>query len=91
MLTNSSLNILVIEDNTGDFILVKTYLLELIPAAIIVHNKYFAEAEASLKTTQFDLIFLDLTLPDSEGSDSIKNIIKHAADIPVIVLTGMND
>ena len=41
MLSNSDLNILVIEDNTGDFILVKTYLLELIPAAIIIQNKIF--------------------------------------------------
>lgn len=91
MLSNSALNILVIEDNAGDFVLVKTYLLELIPAAIIIQNKYFAEAQVALQTTQFDLIFLDLTLPDSEGSNSVKNIIKLAAYIPVIVLTGLND
>jgi len=91
MLLKSALKFLVIEDNTGDFILVKTYLIELIPAAIITQNKYIAEAEASLKTIQFDLIFLDLTLPDSEGSNNVENVIKLAADIPVIVLTGLND
>lgn len=91
MLLKSALNILVIEDNTGDFILVKTSLIELNPAAVITQNKYIAEAEASLKTLQFDLIFLDLTLPDSEGSNSVENVIKLAADIPVIVLTGLND
>ncbi len=91
MFSNSSLNILVIEDNTGDFILVKTYLLELIPGAIISQNNFLAEAELSLKTLQFDLIFLDLTLPDSESSNSVVNIIELAADIPVIVLTGLDD
>lgn len=91
MFSNSALNILVIEDNTGDFILVETYLKELIPAAIITQNKYVAEADASLKNTQYDLIFLDLTLPDSEGSNSVENVINLAADTPVIVLTGLND
>ena len=91
MFSNSALNILVIEDNTGDFILVETYLKELIPAAIITQNKYVAEADASLKTTQYDLIFLDLTLPDSEDRNSVENVINLAADTPIIVLTGLND
>ena len=47
--------------------------------------------EVGLKTIQVDLIFLDLTLPDKEGSEHVENIIKLAANIPVIILTGLND
>ena len=50
-----------------------------------------AEAVECLNEQDFDVILLDLGLPDSDGTDSIKTIRKSCAEIPVIVLTGQTD
>lgn len=38
-----------------------------------------------------DLVFLDLSLPDSYGIDTYINLKHHFPDIPVIILTGMEN
>jgi two-component sensor histidine kinase len=39
----------------------------------------------------FDVIFLDLNLPDSHGIITFKTMNKNAPDLPIIILTGLND
>jgi DNA-binding response OmpR family regulator len=75
--SNSSLNILIIEDNPGDFELVQNYLSEYILPSI-VHAKNFKEASAVLsdRVAKFDVILLDLTLPDKSGKDLITEVLK---------------
>ena len=85
--------ILVIEDNLGDFILVKDFLEETILAPEIDQASDFKEALLKLKKDShlFQAVFLDLSLPDKSGEDLIKEIILLAKEIPVIVLTGYTD
>lgn len=85
--------ILVIEDNPGDFILVKEYLLEQIHEPVIVHANSFARASEMLYriTAEFDVILLDITLPDKSGQDLLTEILEHAGTQPVIILTGFAD
>lgn len=46
-----------------------------------------SHAQASLRTTRYDLILLDLILPDGSGIDLLKKI-RHAGETaPVIILT----
>jgi signal transduction histidine kinase len=40
---------------------------------------------------EFDLILLDLLLPDSRGLDTVKKTLAQASQIPVVVLTGSDD
>ncbi|MBW4612591.1 MAG: response regulator [Desmonostoc vinosum HA7617-LM4] len=40
---------------------------------------------------RFDLILLDLSLPDSIGLDTLKEYRSAVPDIPVVVLTGLDD
>tara|TARA_R110001592_G_scaffold274150_1_gene541113 strand:- start:1834 stop:2493 length:660 start_codon:yes stop_codon:yes gene_type:complete len=49
--------------------------------------KNISHAEASLLTTHYDLILLDLMLPDGSGIDLLKQIRKSGAITPVIILT----
>lgn len=49
-----------------------------------------SELEKMLKKNKFDLILLDLILPDGNGF-SICNSIKKKIDIPIIILTAMKD
>jgi PAS domain S-box-containing protein len=89
---NNSLRILIIEDNPGDFELVQTYLSEYILPSI-VHAESFKEASSILSdsSARFDIILLDLTLPDKSGTGLITEVLDIAGDCPVIILTGYSD
>ena len=83
--------ILIVEDNEGDYVLVSEYLQQGLANCLLVRNKMLEEAIDELSSTTYDVILLDLTLPDSNGVDSIKQIIALAQDAALIVLTGFND
>ncbi|MCB1662414.1 MAG: response regulator, partial [Pseudomonadales bacterium] len=46
-----------------------------------------SHAETSIHTTHYDLILLDLMLPDGSGIDLLKQIRQSGATTPVIILT----
>ena len=84
------LRILIIEDNPGDADLIKEML-----SGQEARNFYLAEspdlgkAMSRLEEDIFDLILLDLNLPDSEGIESVKTLYLTFPFIPIIVLSGM--
>ncbi|MEL7833231.1 PAS domain S-box protein [Fodinibius sp. Rm-B-1B1-1] len=81
--------ILVIEDNKGDFVLIQEYLMEESSGTEIDRVSTFAEAKESIQNdTSYDIILLDLTLPDASGETLVRDIVSLSGDIPVIVLTG---
>jgi two-component system sensor histidine kinase UhpB len=86
------LNILVVEDNPSDYFLFSEYLrLSKLPTEHVYHAERLEEALQQLQEHQPDLIFLDLTLPDSEGIDSFIRLNQQAPHISIVVLTGLND
>jgi PAS domain S-box-containing protein len=85
------LNVLVVEDNLGDYIIIKDYLEEKIENLNITNANRFEQAYAILKETVFDVILLDLTLPDNSGESLIEQIVEVANITPVIILTGFTD
>ncbi len=89
----SPLSILVIEDNPGDFELIEEFLHEQIGALVITRAQNYKEAKASLTREKivFNVILLDLSLPDKTGSELIKEIVQESDNVPVIVLTGYDD
>ncbi len=46
---------------------------------------------AMLAEKKFDIILLDLSLPDSQGLNTLHKTFLMASDIPIILLTGMDD
>jgi len=40
---------------------------------------------------RFDLVLLDLSLPDAEGSETIAQMHREVPQIPIIALTGLDD
>lgn len=91
MLTSTKLQLLIIEDNEGDFIMVNEYLSEVFPFANIIHRPCLSAAIAVIKQQSIDIILLDLTLPDSNGEQSINQLKALPGLPPVIVLTGFAD
>ncbi|WP_020402830.1 PAS domain S-box protein [Gracilimonas tropica] len=83
-----NLNLLVVEDNPGDFVLLQEYLAEIVETIGIKHAKSYSEAEAELTTSTFDAILLDLSLPDVSGESLVEKIVDLSGNIPVIVFTG---
>ena len=60
-------------------------------------NKYssvwktrLADTLEALKTEEFDVILLDLNLPDSRELDTVARVIEVAPAVPIIVLTATN-
>jgi PAS domain S-box-containing protein len=90
---NVPIKILVIEDNLGDYLLIKDYLEELIETLQIEHCTKYSDAKIILSSTEkrFDVVLLDLTLPDNRGETLITDIVSQCPDIPVIVITGYGD
>src|SRR5437588_5561759 len=85
--------ILVIEDNPGDFALVEEILLEQIEAPEISHASNYKNAKdiLSARITPFDIILLDISLPDKAGILLIQDIVEISLNAAVIVLTGYVD
>jgi DNA-binding NarL/FixJ family response regulator len=73
-----ALKILVIEDNPGDFVLVEDLLQEQLEAPVIQHAHDFKSAISQLSApdVEFEIVLLDITLPDKAGEPLIEAIIK---------------
>ena len=89
---NQPISILVVEDNPGDLFLLEEELhgTDLAIAGIISAGT-LAEAKQVLATRRIDLVFLDLSLPDSFGLESYTGLQPLTPRIAVILLTGLND
>lgn len=87
--------ILLVEDNPGDAFLVRTLLEETGEPFDIEHRSDLASAMAVLNgdgpEALFDVVLLDLTLPDSSGVQTISRVRSCANAAPVVVLTGHKD
>lgn len=88
----TNLKILLIEDDIADAdwigeILIEENCFEL----ELRHAKRVGEALEILSQDTFDAILLDLSLPDSQGLDSLTNVKQKAPECPVVVLTALND
>ena len=92
---NRIYNILVVEDNPGDCMLIEEFLEEQIAAPRLTIVSSFTRAkehiEAQTEQKHFDVILLDLTLPDVSGEPLIREVLSLQVTIPVIVLTGYAD
>src|SRR3990170_2382832 len=86
--------LLLVEDNPGDAGLVKAALGEISTPDDefqSVHAVRLSEAFEYAAETSFDLILLDLSLPDAKGLDTVTRMTAAAPSVPIVVMTGMND
>lgn len=91
-MTKETLRILLVEDNPGDAVLVREYLTEC--AALrtdLERAERLEQALDRLEAETFDLVLLDLHLPDSQGMETFSRIRQWAPGVPVVVLTGLVD
>ncbi|GAB6054281.1 hypothetical protein JCM17960_31010 [Magnetospira thiophila] len=56
-----------------------------------MHVQTLALALEHLARDSFDVVLLDLSLPDSQGHATLEKVIAQAPDLPIVVLTGLDD
>ncbi len=83
---------LLVEDNPGDARLVEIELEEAGKGAIRLRQATTVGAGLDrLREEPFDVVLLDLSLPDSSGLETFLRVRQAAPDVAVIVLSGMDD
>ena len=88
----NAINILLIEDNPGDARLVEILLLESDFSDFKITNKVtLSEGLEALSNNDYDVVLLDLTLPDSRGFETLEKLIDETPEVNVIVMTGLAD
>ncbi len=86
------IRVLLVEDNPGDARLLVELLRDTGAGRVrMEHVEDLAGAIEVLYREQFDVILLDLSLPDAEGLETIARVHSHAPKIPIVVLTGLDD
>ncbi len=87
------INILLVDDDPGDRRLVElTLKRSRQPVEFVLETAAsLTECLEHLKNDSFDLLLLDLGLPDSQGLDTVDKVCKACPQTPIVVLTGLAD
>jgi signal transduction histidine kinase len=84
--------ILLIEDNLAEARLLQEFLKQSPSKEFsLVHVQRLRDAFYELSQQNYDVILLDLTLPDSQGLSSLPLLMSQAPSTPIVVLTNIND
>ena len=88
----SQIRILLVEDDAGDALLVQEMLSEIkAPRFVVTHVDRVAKAMDKLREEQFEVVLLDLSLPDGQGMELVKVVRQAAPETPIVVMSGQRD
>src|SRR6476646_7331081 len=85
------LSVLLVEDDRGDALLVEELIADAAADITCSWAPTVTDAERELTTTHPDCVLLDLNLPDANGIAALERIKNADPNIPIVVLTGLND
>ncbi|MBD2501556.1 hybrid sensor histidine kinase/response regulator [Anabaena azotica] len=93
------IKVILVEDNPGDAFLIQELIKEVNTAKVELETveklsqaiKILADDTSGGLSSPFDVMLLDLSLPDSQGLDTFVRANRETKAIPIIVLTGMDD
>ena len=83
---------LLLEDNPGDVRLVQEALAQSTSTQVEwITATHLEDALKKINNTKFDIVLLDLSLPDSHGLDTFLSFQNLVPDLPIVILTGTDD
>ena len=92
-MTSSAPRVLVVDDDANDIELIRAHL-----DSVRSQRRFDIESVGSLKDALrrlaaqgIDVVLLDLNLPDAHGVTAVTRLVQGAPDMPVVVLTGLDD
>jgi len=90
--TRPSVDVLLVEDSPTDALIIGEALIDITEFAHrLTHAETLTDALAHAEHARFDVVLLDLGLPDGNGIDTFRRFRQVAPDTPVLVLTGLSD
>ncbi len=91
-MSNNQIKVLLIEDNPGDVRFLHEMLTE------VKDNPFELKCAERLSVGLklllaggFDVLLLDLSLPDSQGFETFSKVYAQVSEVPIVVLTGLAD
>jgi two-component system, sensor histidine kinase and response regulator len=91
-MTSDQIRVLLIEDDPDDILLVKESLAEVSLGKVkLEYTGRLSRGLIELSSHPYDVVLLDLNLPDSRGLETLKTVIKSYPKVPVVVLSGLAD
>jgi DNA-binding NarL/FixJ family response regulator len=89
---DEAMHVLIVEDNPGDARLLRAWLAEsTLPRFRVSHVTRLCDAGARAEAFAYDAVLLDLSLPDSDGVETVTRFREHAPDAAIVVVTGVED
>ena len=83
-----SIHILLVEDDPDDVWVMRNLLGDRWDGPFkLSHAELLSAGLERLSEFPFDIILLDLSLPDSQGLETFFTMHAHAGDVPIVVLT----
>lgn len=83
---------LLVEDSSADIALLVDMIQDSDAQSWrITHCKRLNQALEQLKSSAFDVVLLDLSLPDSQGLETVVQVRQSVPQLPIVVLTGLQD
>jgi signal transduction histidine kinase len=89
--TSKPTSALLVEDNPGDAFLVQDQLSHFGASFELTSADRLSSAIEAALLHQPDVVLLDLNLPDSHGTETIRRMIQKVPNVPVLVLTAQDD
>ena len=91
-MTSRPIHVLLIEDNPGDIRLVRELFAQTSGGQFtLTHVGRLDAGIRSLSESLIDVILLDLSLPDSQGIETLIRMHAAAHGIPIVLMTGLED
>lgn len=89
---NSPIKVLLIEDNPGDARLLQELLTEITFVQFQFQQvDRLSQGISLLQSEPFDVVLLDLSLPDSQELATFIRLQEHVPTVPILVITGLTD
>ncbi len=87
-----NIKILYVEDNEDDVTLLVEKLNDVLYCKYTLkHMTHFNQAISMLEQEHFDVVLLDLSLPDSQGIETFNQMHSRFPKLPIVVLSGTDD
>ncbi|MBW4422397.1 MAG: response regulator [Myxacorys californica WJT36-NPBG1] len=91
-MNDQMIKVLLIEDNPGDARLLQELLMDVPSVAFGLEQvDRLSSGLTRLQEDNFDVILLDLSLPDTQGLETFVTLYSRARNTPIVVITGLND
>ncbi len=85
------MKILLVEDDPDDAEFLRLSLAQHSTAVSVIQAGQLSDAATALDNEPFDVVLLDLNLPDGRGVECVEKIQEASAVVPIVVLSGQGD